>query len=244
MFTNGQWFFADTILRDTFVANSGCDSIDPTDIKISNPSFQVNFTSSCDSFTLNGQVFLSDTIFNDTLLSVFGCDSVIQQNLTILQNSSQIITDSICPNASYVLPDGSLATNPGTYTFTLTNSVGCDSLITVNLSSIKSFIQLTDYDSSLCEGEQYFIDLSDYTGLLGEWIVPNSPNELQLFEESGNYVYALSNSLNGCPVFDTITIEFIYCDNSCELYFPSAFSLTMTALMKSLNPYLEIVIHP
>ena len=32
--------------------------------------------------------------------------------------------------ASYVLPDG-YATNPGTYTFTLTNSVGCDSLITV-----------------------------------------------------------------------------------------------------------------
>lgn len=225
LFTNGQWFFADTVLRDTFIAASGCDSIVTTNIIISNPSFEVSFTSSCDSLVLNGQVFLSDTIFNDTLLSVFGCDSIIQQNLSFLQNSSQIITDSICPNSSYVLPDGSLATNPGTYTFTLTNSVGCDSLITVNLSFQSSpFIQLTDYDSSLCEGEQYFIDLSDYTGLLGEWIVPDSPNELQLFEESGNYVYSLSNSLNGCPVFDTITIEFIYCDNSCKLYFPSAFS--------------------
>ena len=225
LFTNGQWFFADTILRDTFLAASGCDSIVTTDITISNPSFEVSFTSSCGSLVLNGQVFLSDTIFNDTLLSLFGCDSIIQQNLTILQNSSQIITDSICPNSSYVLPDGSLTTNPGTYTVTLTSAVGCDSIITVNLSSQSSpFIQLTDYDSSLCEGEQYFVDLGDYVGLNGAWLIPNSPNEFQLFEESGNYVYSLSNGLNSCPVFDTITIEFIYCDNSCALYFPGAFS--------------------
>ena len=223
--TNGQWFFADTILRDTFVAASGCDSIVTTDIKISNPSFEVSSNSSCDSLTLNGQVFLSDTIFNDTLLSVFGCDSIIQRNLTILPISSQILNDSLCPNSSYTLPDGSTVNNPGTYSITLTNNVGCDSIITINLfpQTVPS-IQLTDYDSSLCEGEQYFIDLADYVGLLGEWIIPFSPNELQLFEESGDYIYSLTDGIDGCPVLDTISIEFIFCDNSCTLYFPSAFS--------------------
>ena len=223
--TNGQWFFADTILRDTFIAASGCDSIVTTDIKISNPSFEVSSNSSCDSLTLNGQVFLSDTIFNDTLLSVFGCDSIIQRNLTILPISSRILTDSLCPNSSYTLPDGSTVNNPGTYSTTLTNNVGCDSIITINLfpQTVPS-IQLTDYDSSLCEGEQYFIDLADYVGLLGEWIIPFSPNELQLFEESGDYIYSLTDGIDGCPVLDTISIEFIFCDNSCTLYFPSAFS--------------------
>ena len=223
--TNGQWFFADTILRDTFIAASGCDSIVTTDIIVSNPSFEVSFNSSCDSLTLNGQVFLSDTIFNDTLLSVFGCDSIIQRNLTILPISSQILNDSLCPNSSYTLPDGSTVNNPGTYSITLTNNVGCDSIITINLfpQTVPS-IQLTDYDSSLCEGEQYFIDLADYGGLLGEWIIPFSPNELQLFEESGDYVYSLTDGIDGCPVLDTISIEYIFCDNSCTLYFPSAFS--------------------
>ncbi|MGC6420615.1 MAG: gliding motility-associated C-terminal domain-containing protein [Chitinophagales bacterium] len=225
VFTNGQWFYGDTVLRDTFVAASGCDSIVTTTITVSNPSFEVSFISSCDDVTLNGQVFLSDTIFNDTLISVFGCDSIIERNLTILQPSSSILTDSLCPDSSYTLPDGSTASNPGTYSVTLINNVGCDSLVTVNLFSRSSpFIQLIDYDSSLCEGEQYFIDLEDYTGLLGEWITPTSPNALQLFEESGDYIYSLRNGINGCPVLDTVSIEFIFCDNSCMLNFPSAFT--------------------
>ena len=225
VFANGQWFFVDTVLRDTFSAVSGCDSIVSITITVSNPSFEVSFISSCYDITLDGQTFLSDTIFNDTLLSVFGCDSIIQRNLTILQLSSSIMNDSLCPNSSYLLPDGSTTSNPGTYSITLTNNVGCDSVITVNLFARSSpFIQFTDYDSSLCEGEQYFIDLADYTGLLGEWIRPNTTNELQLFEESGDYIYSLRNSINGCPLLDTISIDFIFCDNSCTLYFPGAFS--------------------
>ena len=225
VFSNGLWFYADTVLRNTFSATSGCDSIVSTTITVSSPSFEVSFTSSCDDITLNGQVFISDTTFNDTLLSVFGCDSIIQQNLTILQSSSSILTDSLCPNSIYILPDGSAASNPGTYSITLTNHSGCDSVITVNLFSRSSpFIQLTDYDSSICEGALYFIDLADYPGLLGEWITPNSPNELQLFEESGDYIYSLRNGINGCPILDTVSIDFIFCDNSCTLYFPDAFS--------------------
>ena len=112
----------------------------------------------------------------------------------------------------------------------------------MNLFSRSSpFIQLIDYDSSLCEGAQYFIDLEDYTGLLGEWITPTSPNALQLFEESGDYIYSLRNGINGCPVLDTVSIEFIFCDNSCTLNFPSAFRQIMMAGTKFLSLFFRNV---
>jgi gliding motility-associated-like protein len=70
--------------------------------------------------------------YSDTFTNSFLCDSVITVKLTIKNNSSALLTPTVCDH--YRSPSGIYYwTNSGTYFDTLTNSYGCDSVITVNL---------------------------------------------------------------------------------------------------------------
>ncbi len=74
----------------------------------------------------------SSGLYHDTISRVCGGDSLITINLVVNQNTYSTIYDSAC--YSYVSPSGNYVwTSTGTYTDKIPNSVGCDSVITVNL---------------------------------------------------------------------------------------------------------------
>ena len=78
-----------------------------------------------------------------------GCDSIITYDLTINQSSFSTLNDTTC--GPFTSPAGNIYTVSGFYTDTLTNSVGCDSLIV---------IQLTIYCNDI-DGDENIPDIDD-----------------------------------------------------------------------------------
>lgn len=78
-------------------------------------------------------------IYFDTLQSSKFCDSICVIEINVLSNSSMSYVDTICFNDNYLFY-GSTLDATGVYQHTLTNYLGCDSIITLNLYKRKQFI--------------------------------------------------------------------------------------------------------
>ena len=63
-----------------------------------------------------------------------GCDSVANLNLSILGESSSITNITLNDTDTFYLWNGVTYTTSGVYTFITLNSVGCDSIATLNLT--------------------------------------------------------------------------------------------------------------
>ncbi|MFT3908738.1 MAG: gliding motility-associated C-terminal domain-containing protein [Ferruginibacter sp.] len=73
-------------------------------------------------------------VYSDTLRNQASCDSIINTiYLSVNDHSHTNITDSIYTGQTYVLPSGETVNSTGTYQSVLTNSQGCDSVITTTL---------------------------------------------------------------------------------------------------------------
>lgn len=86
-----------------------------------------------DSYTFGGQTLTMAGNYSDTLPSVAGCDSIINLTLTNLSPTSSTLNAAICQGDSYQFGSQTLTT-AGTYTETISNAAGCDSVITLNLA--------------------------------------------------------------------------------------------------------------
>ncbi len=124
---------------DTTRFTAGCDSLIQTinlnvePVLISNISATI---CSNQNYTLPwGPVVGLPGIYKDTIRYASGCDS-LRTNVTLTTNpvSRVSIGATICQGKTYSLPWGGVVNAAGVYRDTLINSLGCDSIITVNLS--------------------------------------------------------------------------------------------------------------
>lgn len=122
--------------NDTLTNMFGCDSIVTLSLTINQPtSSSVAPVTECTSYTWSqtGMTYTTSGIYTDTLTNAAGCDSIISLDLTIIQPTTSSVTVSEC--VSYTWPqNGMTYTTSGAYTDTISNSVGCDSIITLNLT--------------------------------------------------------------------------------------------------------------
>ncbi len=123
------------IYNDTIPNAHGCDSILIIDLTIHNQSDStINFTT-CDNFISpsGNYVWTSSGIYTDTISNMFGCDSIITINLTVKQSSNSLLNITECD--SYTSPSNHyIWTTSGIYSDTIPNSIGCDSIITIDLT--------------------------------------------------------------------------------------------------------------
>lgn len=120
---------------DTLVNSTGCDSIITLNLTITPPSTGTDTITACSAYTwINGISYTSNNnSATDTLIDMAGCDSVVTLDLTILAASSG--TDLISACESYTWIDGiTYTTSNNTASDTLVNAVGCDSIVTLNLT--------------------------------------------------------------------------------------------------------------
>jgi hypothetical protein len=123
----------------------GCDTI-LTLHHVIRPKYTVTSAKTeCESYTWpsNGMTYTASGIYYDSLQSIYGCDSVRKLFLTIKQKSYSTATVSTC-DYSYLWPlNGQTYSQSGTYTDTIVNSAGCDSIATLNLtvSSLDTTVQ-------------------------------------------------------------------------------------------------------
>jgi hypothetical protein len=173
------------IYNDTLSNSLGCDSIITLNLTVRPVSSSSITQSICqgNAYQFGGLFRTTAGIYNDTLANSLGCDSIITLNLTVRPVSSSTITQSICQGNAYQF-GGLLRTTSGVYLDTLSNSLGCDSIVTLNLTVRP--VSSRSISQSICQGNAYLFD-----GLLRT--------------TSGVYLDTLSNSV-GCDSIVTLNL--------------------------------------
>lgn len=123
----------------TLTNAAGCDSIVTLNLTINNSNTGIATISACNSYTwIDGITYTSSTNTPTFVVTNSGgCDSTVTLNLTI--NTGSIGTDVQTACDSYTWIDGNTYTSStNSPVFTLTNAVGCDSVVTLNLTIITS----------------------------------------------------------------------------------------------------------
>ncbi|MFN8286180.1 MAG: T9SS type A sorting domain-containing protein [Chitinophagales bacterium] len=183
---NGQTLTQSGAYNDTLTAQSGCDSIVTLNLTVNNLTSSSFNHSICQgaSYLFNGQQLTAAGNYNDTLVNSKGCDSIITLHLIVLSPSASAIAQSICQGSSFTF-NGQSLTQSGTYRDTLVNAVGCDSIITLNLTVLSP--TTVAISQSICAGSSYLFNGQNLT-------------------QSGTYHDTLV-AANGCDSIVTLTLS-------------------------------------
>ncbi len=136
------------------IAVDGCDSITTLTVVVQTPTFGHINADVCD-----GQPFVYHDLNTDVpgeyeveLQSLGGCDSLVTVILTEGTPTDKFVDATICPGETY--EDYGISTDtPGMYEAIVDNPLGCDTLVTINLTLIDPpTISVVD---EFCPGDTY-----------------------------------------------------------------------------------------
>ena len=132
----------------------------------------------CDSYSWHGATYKSNGYFTfDTSMVECNCDSLTVLHLTLKHSDSATVDTSVCLTYTWPL-SGQTYTQTGSYVHTLLggNSVGCDSVVTLNLTvetplTVEQIIPPSSFrDTLLAGGTVNLVDNSDN----GTWTSENT----------------------------------------------------------------------
>ena len=130
---DGVAYTTSGLYTNTYTNISGCDSIHTLNLTINNSNAGLSSETSCDSYTWNGQTYTTSGAYSWIGTNTVGCDSTATLNLTI--NNATTSTDVQIACDTYTWINGNAYTaNNNTATYITTNSNGCDSVITLDLT--------------------------------------------------------------------------------------------------------------
>ena len=182
---NGTTYTTSGAYTATLANAAGCDSTATLNLTINNSTSGSENVSACGSYTwsANGTTYTTSGAYTATLTNAVGCDSTATLNLTI--NTATSGSESVTACDSYTWSaNGTTYTTSGTYTATLTNSVGCDSTATLNLTV-----------NSSSTGSESMTTCDSYT-----W-----PLTGMTYTTSGMYTAVLTNAV-GCDSIITLDL--------------------------------------
>ncbi len=139
---------------DTLTNYLGCDSVITLNLLAIGVSNHIFHDTTCagQPYNFYGRNLTMSGLYLDTFTGYLGCDSLITLHLIFRNPSSYSFSQILCGGQSYTF-NGHNLTLPGTYFDTLTNHVGCDSLITLHLvAGSNSFSNITQ---TICSGSSY-----------------------------------------------------------------------------------------
>jgi uncharacterized repeat protein (TIGR01451 family) len=171
---------------------AGCDSIATLNLFVKSNSSSTTDVSVCENelpYAWNGLTFTQAGTQSATLSNAAGCDSIATLNLFVKSNSSSTTDVSVCENELPYVWNGLSFTQAGTQSATLSNTAGCDSIATLNLSVRYNSASTTDV--SVCENE-----------------LPYAWNGLS-FTQAGTQSVTLSNAA-GCDSIATLNLSVRY----------------------------------
>lgn len=184
----------------TFVSQEGCDSIVTINLSVLPAARNPITVETCESpYTYLNEPLTESGNYTFVLenASSNGCDSVIELSLTILPNSAPTqLEASICAGELFLF-GGFELTQSGTYTDSLQNQYGCDSLVILNLRVVDLEASIIEFEGNLITpliaGASYqWIDCSTLQPIPGANLLSFTPTS------TGSY--AVIVSLNGCSV--------------------------------------------
>jgi gliding motility-associated-like protein len=137
----------------TFVTACNTETLDLT---ITPSANNTTIIAACDNYTwpVDGNTYT----VSGTYTFVNGCNTETLDLTINISPASVLVNAQVCLGQSFTLPDGSIVNTAGTYPVTLVNSVGCDSLVTTNLSILPLTLASVNISSSpqgaICQGEE------------------------------------------------------------------------------------------
>jgi hypothetical protein len=182
--------------KDTIKNVAGCDSIVTLNLTIKNPTAGIDVQSACGSYKwIDGITYTaSNNTAKDTLVNAVGCDSIVTLNLTIKNPTMSTDVKSAC--GSYKWIDGvTYTTSNNTAKDTLVNAVGCDSIVTLNLTINNVNIATTTVGDTIISNDgaaaYQWIDCNN-----NNQFIPGATNQKYIATASGNY--AVIVTLGAC----------------------------------------------
>jgi energy-converting hydrogenase Eha subunit C len=121
--------------NDTIANYYNCDSVITINLTVTGNTSASFTANSCDFYVSPSKKFVwtKTGTYSDVIKNTIGCDSLLTINLTIKNSSTSLLKPTACN--SYKSPSGKYTwTKTGKYMDTISNSVGCDSIITINLT--------------------------------------------------------------------------------------------------------------
>lgn len=152
---DGKTYYSSTYEEEFLVTNaSGCDSLITLDLTVGATTWSDDTVFACDSFTwINGVTYTSSiSTEKDTLINTSHCDSIVRLVLTLGRSSETEDVISSCQPYQWI--DGVTYTESNNAAeHRLVSSLGCDSIIKLNLKMEKINVGISPKDQSL-EAEQ------------------------------------------------------------------------------------------
>ena len=239
---SGQYSFSSSgVYLDTLVNWLGCDSIVTINFTLLPSQIDTLDLSSCVPIsTPSGNQLLNSTgVYYDTLVNQFGCDSVLMIQFTLNEGTSSIQDVIICD--SLISPSGQYVWNTtGTYTDTLLNSSGCDSILTFNITKIQinTVVDVLTgpilHSANNNASNYLWLDcLNNYQSIPGEVNQDFTPNQ------NGSYAVEIHESgcvdTSDCMVIDDLYMNELPKKTDVSIY-PNPTSGFVTVLSSNLNP--------
>ncbi|MDO8367043.1 MAG: PKD domain-containing protein [Saprospiraceae bacterium] len=138
----------------TQVNSEGCiDTTIITALALPPPVSNLNLQA-CPNGTVdyNGTSLPVGAVQDFTLTTLAGCDSIVTVTVTALPIQSSSLSLSACPNGSAIYNGTSIPVGTS-QDFTLINSLGCDSIVTVTVTALSN--SSTAFSVGVCPGETY-----------------------------------------------------------------------------------------
>jgi hypothetical protein len=195
---NGNNYTTSGTYTYTTTNAEGCDSVATLNLTVNAAGTSTTNATVCSNATpyiWNGNNYSSSGTYTYTIAggSANGCDSIATLNLTVNNTSSSTTNVSVCANDTPYTWNGNNYSTSGTYTYTTTNAVGCDSVATLNLTVVSTVTSTTNV--TRCSNQL------PYT-----W---NGNN----YSTSGTYTYTITGgSAGGCD--SVATLNFTVNDTS------------------------------
>ena len=138
------------MVYDTIVggAANGCDSIVAVTITIKHHAEGVDEVVGCDSVIFKGVKYTADALVYDTIVGGAAnlCDSIVAVTITVKHSTASEETVETCDSYEW---HSNTYTASGDYTYTTTNAVGCDSVVTLHLT-IHNSVATTEEAGEVC----------------------------------------------------------------------------------------------
>lgn len=169
------------VYRDTVTSSRGCDSILILNLTVYPTYREVETDEVCASllpYIWHNKKFTTDTVYVDSMKTVMQYDSIVTLKLKVLRTDTTFLNIDMCYGQSYTY-NGISYTRGGRYSHRLTNVLGCDSIIVLQIREI----------GRIMTSEEAHANVS-YT-----WLVPGKPSHT--YYQSGVY-YDTLPSMNGC----------------------------------------------
>jgi len=163
------------VYMDTIPNASGCDSVMTITLTMGTANTSAFTASTCSgTYTVpsGDETYTSSGVYMDTIPNASGCDSVMTITVTVgsATGSSEMVTSC----GDYTWSQNSMVyTMSGVYMDTVTNAVGCDSILTLNLTVVNLVAGATQSGVVLTASggtnpTYQWINCSDNTPLTGE----------------------------------------------------------------------------